>query len=226
MPPRRLPRVPDDADRVAEDLVEGFAGLFPGGSLVGVGLRRLTRAVVAEQKRNRSRALRAAELTPGLSREDLAETIADNPRLVPLLTRVLYMSAMTGQDEVLAALGAALGAAASDEQKIDEAEFMLARVEELRRHHFQILHVFDTRSPYQTHRMSDKGERIDYWREVEIIAKVPMRRDLVEMALAGLHSSGLLELERMAEGNIWTVSQFGRDVLRLVVAVNTDPNPS
>lgn len=103
---------------------------------MGVGLRRLTRAVVAEQKRNRSRALRAAELMSGLSREDLAETIADNPRLVPLLTRVLYVSAMTGQDEVLAALGAALGAAASDEQRIDEAESMLARVEELRRHHF------------------------------------------------------------------------------------------
>lgn len=158
----------------------------------------------------------------GLSREDLAERIADNPPLVPLLTRVLYVSAMTGQDEVLAALGAALGAAASDEQTIDEAEFMLARVEELRRHHFQILHVFDSRSPYQTHRMSKQGERIDYWREDEIIAKVPMRQDLVEMALAGLHTSGLLQLERMAEGNIWTVSPFGKDVLQLVAAVSAE----
>jgi hypothetical protein len=214
--------VPDEANHDAEDLVEGLAGLFPGGSLVGVGLRRLTRAVVAEQKRNRSRALRAAEAMSGLSREDLAETIADNPRLVPLLTRVLHVSAMTGQDEVLTALGAALGAAAADEQKIDEAEFMLARVEELRRHHFQILHLFDARSPYQTHRMSEKGERIDYWREDEIIAKLPMRRDLVEMALAGLHSSGLLQIESMAGGNIWTVSPFGRDVLQLVAAVSAD----
>lgn len=56
---------------------------------MGVGLRRLTRAVIAEHKRNRSRALRAAELMSGLSREELAETIAENPRLVPLLTRVL-----------------------------------------------------------------------------------------------------------------------------------------
>lgn len=132
---------------------------------------------------------------------------------------------MTAQDEVLVALGAALGAAASDEQAIDEAEFMLARVEDLRRHHFQILHVFDARSPYQTHRVNEAGERIDYWREDEILAKVPMRRDLVAMALSGLHSSGLLELEQMAEGNIWTLSQFGRDVLQLVAAVSAEENP-
>jgi hypothetical protein len=74
--------VPDEADHVAEDLVEGLSGLFPGGSLAGVGLRRLTRVVVAEQKRNRSRALRAAEVMSGPSREELAETIADSPRLV------------------------------------------------------------------------------------------------------------------------------------------------
>jgi hypothetical protein len=178
--------------------------------------------VVAEQRRNRSRALRAAELMSGLSREDLAERIADNPRLVPLLTRVLYVSAMTGQDEVLAGLGAALGAAASDEDKIDEAEFMLARIEELRRHHFLILDVFDSRSPYDTHRIDERGVRIDYWRQDEILTKVSMRPDLVEMALAGLHSSGLLQLERMAEANIWTVSPFGRDVLELVAAVVAD----
>lgn len=209
-------------DHLGADLVEGIAGLFPGGSLLSVGARRLTRVVVKEHKRNRSRALGAAELMSGLSREDLAETIAENPRLVPLLTRVLYLSAMTGQDEVLVALGAALGAAASDEQKIDEAEFMLARVEELRRHHFQILHVFDARSPHETHRTSETGERVDYWYEDEIVAKVPMRRDMVEMALSGLRSSGLLKVESMAGRSIWTVSKFGKDVLHLVAAVSAE----
>lgn len=162
----------------------------------------------------------------GLSREDLAETIADNPRLVPLLTRVLYVSAMTGQDEVLAALGAALGAAVKDEGKIDEAEFMLARVEELRRHHFQILSVFKKQSPYQTHRIDESGRRVDYWRENEIVERTPMRKDLVEMALVGLQSGGLLQVDQMAEGNIWTLSPFGRDVLELVAAVSGETSVS
>lgn len=220
---RRYPRwVKERSESIAGDLVEGLAGLLPGGSLAGVGLKRLTETVVAEHKRNRSRALHAAEVMSGLSREEVAEKIADNPRLVPLLTRVLYVSAMTGQDEVLIGLGAALGAAVSDDDKIDEAEFMLARIEELRRHHFQILHIFAGRSPWDTHRVDETGARIDFWREDEILTKVSMRQDLVEVALTGLHASGLLQLERRAEGNLWTLSPFGRDVLDLVAAVSAD----
>jgi hypothetical protein len=48
--------------------------------------------------------------------------------------------------------------------------------------------------------MSEKGERIDYWHEDEIIDKLPMRRDLVEMALAGFTRRGSLNSSAWQRG--------------------------
>lgn len=92
-----------------------------------------------EHSRSQSRALRAAELTSGLSREDLAVRIGETPGLVPILTRVLFAAGMTSQDEILDALGAAMGVAAADPDQADEIEFLLIGIQDLRRQHIVVL---------------------------------------------------------------------------------------
>ncbi len=99
----------------SETVASLVASFVPGlGPLLGPLAARLSQALGEEWQRNTSRSLRAAEKVSGLSREDLAEAIAADPRLVPLLTRVLFQAGMSGSDDKLQALGAGLGWAVAD----------------------------------------------------------------------------------------------------------------
>ena len=75
----------------------------------------------------------------GLTREELAERICTTPELVPLLTRVLHEVGMTGQVEVLDALGAALGDAIREPSRSDEVELVLIGLESVRKQHIRVL---------------------------------------------------------------------------------------
>lgn len=123
-----------------DEAATGLVSIVPlFGPLMADPARRLVRRVREEHSRNQSRALRAAEVTSGLSREDLVARIAENPGLVPILTRVLFAAGMTSQDEVLDALGAAMGVAASDPDQADEIEFLLIGIQDLRLQHIMML---------------------------------------------------------------------------------------
>ena len=106
--------MPDANDRLTEDLAGGAIELIPGvGPLLAPLAKRAFKSIREEWARNSSKALRAAERISGMSREELSDRISDDPRLIPLVTRVLYAAGMTGQDTILRALGTALGDAGS-----------------------------------------------------------------------------------------------------------------
>jgi hypothetical protein len=67
----------------------------------GTFVERMFNAIRDEWGRNRSKALKVATKVSGLSRGDLAERIENEPELVPLLTRLLWEAAMTGQGPLL-----------------------------------------------------------------------------------------------------------------------------
>jgi hypothetical protein len=117
-------------DSLPADFVGEASSLIVPGS--GSAVRRMFLAVVDEWSRNRSAALAAAERTSGLSREDLAERIVAHPELVPLVTRLLWEAAMTGQHTLLEALGAAFGAAVDDVPRAAEYELVLGGLRNLR----------------------------------------------------------------------------------------------
>lgn len=112
--------------RVAADVA---SSVVPGA---GPLVQRFFLALQSEWSQLRSKSLKAAEVVAGMSREDLAERIEANPELVPLATRLLYEAAMSGQDAILDAMGAAFGVAASDLQKVDDCEVILGGLRNLR----------------------------------------------------------------------------------------------
>ena len=85
-----------------------------------------------------------------MTREDLGERIAAHPRLVPIAARVLWQAGMTGQEEILEALGAVLGNAAAHPDRADEAETLLMGVESIRRQHIQLLRAMARSPRWQT----------------------------------------------------------------------------
>lgn len=127
----------DGAGAAMETLLPGW-GVFLAGPAAQV-----TRNVRQEWQRARSRAIKAAERTSGLSREDLAERIAADPMLIPLVTRVLYAAGMTGHDRILDALGAALGDALAHPDRVDEAELVIIGLERIRPTHIAVLETLN-----------------------------------------------------------------------------------
>ena len=134
--------MPEADDGLIDELVAGVVEWIPiAGNILAVPAKHLSKKIREECARNSSKALRAAERASGFSREDLADHISENPRLIPLVIRVLYTAGMTGQDAILRALGTALGDAGRDPVKIDEAELLLIGMANLRAHHIAILEV-------------------------------------------------------------------------------------
>ncbi len=141
-PARRDPNLPDE-------LINGAVSAIPipGLSLVGPLAGRLARAVRAEWARNLSVALYAAEETAGLSREQLTELLAENPRLVLLFVRVIHAAGMNGHDEALKGMGAALGDAARAPSRANEAEVILAAFVDLTADHIALLRCVSVPDP-------------------------------------------------------------------------------
>ena len=136
--------MPEADDGLIDELAAGVVESIPiTGNILAALAKRVSKKIREEWTRNSSKALRAAELASGLSREDLADRISEDPCLVPLVTRVIYAAGMTGQDTILRALGTALGDAVRDSEKIDEAELLLVGISNLRAHHITILEIME-----------------------------------------------------------------------------------
>jgi hypothetical protein len=214
--------VPDD-DSLADDIAAGAAEMVPVvGPILGVFGKRLSRSMREEWARNSSKALRAAERISGLSREELADHISVNPRLIPLTTRVLYAAGMTGQDPILRALGAALGEAVRDPQKIDESEILLIGMTELRAHHIVILEVMTENPPTPRNAKS----AVQYWVGSALADKSGYSRDVVNMCIAGLVRSGLISQAESTYGVSYEITDLGRTALEVLDDLNEAPSDS
>ena len=178
--------MPDANDRLTEDLAGGAIELIPGvGPLLAPLAKRAFKSIREEWARNSSKALRAAERISGMSREELSDRISDDPRLIPLVTRVLYAAGMTGQDTILRALGTALGDAVQNPEKVDEVELLLIGISDLRRHHVVILEAIAKERP-----KSEMTGGAIYWTPSSLANEVDHTLDLVNICIAGLVRGG------------------------------------
>lgn len=200
-------------DDLPDDLFAGLVGMVPvAGSLLSPLAARLSRNVREARERNASTALAAAERVSGLTREELAAAIADDPRLVPLLTRLLYAAGMTGQDEMLKAMGAALGDAVRDRQRINEAELLLMALAELRTHHIDVLRVLLTEPPPPADNPSGKGA----WVMNVIAEQAGLREDFTSLCLMGLVNGGLAVPQTLWGATGYAPTDIGRTVLEVL----------
>ena len=166
---------------MADDLVGGALELVPFlGPLLAPFGKRGSKRVREEWARNASKALRAAERMSGMSQE-LGDRISEDPRLIPLVIRVLHTAGMTGQDPILAALGTALGSAVRDPDKADEAELLLIGMTNLRKHHILILRIMTVNRPDPT-----KPDTFIYWLPEDLANESGYSRNLVDICIAGL----------------------------------------
>lgn len=206
-----------------DDALAALVSMTPFvGPLLEGPARRLSVQMRAEHRRNGSRALDAAVAMSGLSRDDLAERIASDGRLVPLVTRVLYAAAMTGQDEILDALGAALGTAANDPDQTDEVELLLIGLTDLRRHHVRVLRSaagppiwlepereHDGVEPAKIAPVDDAQS----W-NIEGLASVSgLQTEVAYIAATGLANAGFLQAFSAFGGTGYQITSLGRNLI-------------
>ena len=150
-----------------------------------------------------------------MSREELADNISEDPRLIPLATRVLYAAGMTGQDAILRALGTALGDAVRDREKIDEVELLLIGIADLRKQHIVILETMT--EPARSSKLPA------YWHSELLAQKSGFSRDLVNMCLSGLVRSGLIRQIDEAYGVCYEISELGQTALEVLNELADEP---
>lgn len=188
--------------------------------IVGPGLapfaQRLAGKLRDEWQRNSSKVLHVAEQVSGMSREELADAIAEDPRLLPLLARVLYSAGTTGQDEVLIVLGTALGDAVRDRSYIDEAELLLIVMADLRPHHIVILRELAGKSPGPADNMG-----VSRWNSNLLADRTGYRQEVVNLCIAGLVNGGLVQtMSTYGGGAVYEISELGRTVLEVLQKVH------
>lgn len=202
-----------DEEDFAADAVGSAADLVLPGS--GFVMGRLSRAVATEWRQNASKALRAAERVSGLSREDLEERIAGDPALVPLLTRLLYTAGMTGQEQTLRAMGAALGDAVRDPARVGDAELILMGLAELREQHVALLRMMLDDPADVEFRRPAEADRAR-WMTKHIAEQSPLALETTELCLAGLLNAGLLRSLNVWDGLAYECTDLGLTVLQVL----------
>lgn len=192
---------------VLNSVVEVVAGSIPG---VGAAAEALVRKVRQEHQRRRSIALRAAEDASGLTREEIAEAIAKEPRLVPLVTRVLYAAGMNGHDATLKAMGAALGQAVGRPDAIDEAELILTALADLTDNHARTLLLLSKDPP-------ELSGTARVWTVELLERKSDLAPRATSLCLAALVARGLAAVTTgFGGGNVYGITMLGWDVLAVL----------
>ena len=213
--------MPDGDGSLTDELVAGAVESIPLiGPLSAVFAKRMSKKIREEWARNNSEALRAAERMCGLCREELADRISEDPRLIPLLIRVLYTAGMTGQGTTLRALGTALGGAVRDPKKIDEAEILLIGMANLRRHHIAILEIMTESRPHPT----KPDTFFTNWTSATLAEKSTYSHDFVNICVAGLVQSGLISQVGDAYGLCYEISDLGRTALEVINELDKEPH--
>lgn len=209
----------------ADELLGALAGALTLG-LASDPVARLSVRARAEFARTRSVAIRAAEDLTGMSREELGETITAQPQLVPIAARVLFQAGMTGQDEVLEALGAVLGDAVAHPDRADEAELLLLGVEAIRRHHIALLRVMagaprwrsNDPEPYadmQPPEVTALG-KTERWNIEALAEVVAVSEDQAALAATGLANAGFARALSVYGGTGYQITDLGRKLLEVL----------
>lgn len=202
------------------------------GPLMADPARRFVRGLREEHARNHSRALRAAQTLSGLSREDLTERILQNPSLIPIVARVLFASAMTGQDEILDALGAALGSVVLQPDRVDDVELVLIGLQDIRRHHVAALRVLDGPPEWreegeeggdnpgvQAAKITTDVERLT-WNVEAVAGRTGMPVDTTYVTVTGLANAGFVRALGAMGGLGYRITDLGRTLLEVLERYN------
>lgn len=213
--------VSSEKESLSGDLIVGAVGLLLGPISEPLAAK-LVDQLRAEHARNASKAIRAAERITGLSREDLQERIADDPRLVPLFVRVLFSAGMTGYDEVLEAMGVALGRAIMAPSYVDDAEVLLTAMSDLRAHHVRVLRAVLQEPP--TRQVEGQEPQKMSWGVKTLAVATGLSVDITSLCVAGLVNAGLV----LTDGDVYGgpgyyISELGKTVLAVVQARNGNP---
>lgn len=200
---------------VSVDLAGELTGsLVPG---LGAPAKLMARRVLQEWRRNGSVALGAAERTSGLTREEIGEAITEDPRLLPLATRLLYAAGMNGHDRTLAAMGAAFGDAVRSREALDECELILTSLADLTDFHTRVLlkltEVAPNSAPPDANLPDDQQRETRQWtarflRE----AMAPMAERVTTLCVAGLVARGLMRTTDTYLGG-YELTELGRVLL-------------
>jgi hypothetical protein len=155
-----------------------------------------------------------------MSREELAEAIADDPRLIPLVTRLLYAAGMTGQDETLKLLGTAFGDAVRQRDHIDETEMILSALSDLRKHHVEILQLLATPAPPPPDAEAE-GAHGAWWPAL-LGERSGMREEFVILCLAGLTNAGLVRTRNTYGGPSYEPTEIGLNILDVLTQLSVE----
>ncbi len=158
-----------------------------------------------------------------LSREDLEERLAEEPRLIPLTIRTLHAAGMTGQDETLRLLAGFLGDALADVATVSDVETIIGVVQNLTEHHIKVLEIVAS-SPSEYPQL---GSSIDHWTSGLVVSLSSMRSELALIGIQGLIATGFLSDAGIDGGGVtWDdlgkggaileVTELGKTVLRML----------
>jgi hypothetical protein len=192
-----------------------LSSLLPGlGPVAG----RLGALVRAEWLRNCSKALRAAEIGSGLTREDFAEWVEQEPRAIPLYLKVLWAAGLNGHDKTLKAMGVVLGQAAKatardDEDRFEDAELALRAMADLTPRHFLVLAEL---AKSETVVDDNGGEYFGQFAPEYIVEHSGQRTEVVEQCLLNLAAAGLSTSRSVYGGVAYPITDLGRAVVKAV----------
>lgn len=197
----------DTSERLIEDMTASATDWLLTLPFAGTAMGRMMRAVCAEWARNGSKALAVAQTVSGLSREDLAESIAHSPELIPLHTRLLYAAGMTGHDATLRAMGAVFGDAVKNPDQINECELILAALTDLTPAHTRLLQMLSTDPP-------QINEKVSIWYVDNLEERSGLPTSIVPLCLAALVGRGLAATHPVLDLDFaYTITTLGRTVL-------------
>jgi hypothetical protein len=125
-------------------------------------------------------------------------------------------SRMTGQEEVLDLLGAALGDGVRHPGQADETELILSGLARLRQAHTQLLNRLGPERP-----QADDGSMIT-WGPEAVGVRVGMTEDQANRLLFGLASSGFMTMHGAFGGLGFTVNDRGLRLLEVIEALKDD----
>lgn len=195
--------LPDIAGSVADSLLPG------GGPLA----KWFIDNIVAERNRRTSLALKTAEHYSGMSREDLAERIAEDATLHPLWLRILHAAGMLGHDDTLQAMGCALSDAITHPEKVDECQLILTALTDLGPTHTSLLKLLSTEGPL-------RGEA-NVWTPEALADASELPASIVPLVQAALVGRGLALIQAGGYGGPTVkLTELGETVLVVFKAIS------
>lgn len=210
---------------LSRDLVAvGGDAVIPGAGALG---KYFLGKAVEEHRRRHSTALLEAERRTGLQREQLAEVLAEQPRLIGLHSRLLYGIGMNGHDQVIRAMGLVLGDAVNALDRVDECDIILMSIADLNGAHISVLQKLAEdpppwSTPYSGNPPSDRPVKHG-WNRGNILEAFPEEhRPVVGTSLLALVSRGLIEGMNVFGGTGYSLSEWGQALLDVIRALDTD----